>query len=143
MTIYASLSDHSTLSAIFRAGGGHIFSKNYEYFQALSLGANNYLRGYRKDRFTGTSTAYANTELRLRLLKSKSYILPGDVGVMGFFDIGRVWQRGEDSRKWHNAYGGGLYYIPYSLVMISATMGFSPEDKVFNFSLGTKFKLNF
>ena len=143
MTIYASLTDHSTLSAIFRAGGGHIFSKNYEYFQALSLGANNYLRGYRKDRFTGTSTAYANTELRLRLLKSKSYLLPGDIGLMGFYDVGRVWQRGEDSKKWHNAYGGGLYYIPYSLIMLSATMGFSPEDKVFNFSLGTKFKLNF
>jgi hypothetical protein len=143
MTIYASLSDHSTLSAIFRAGGGHIFSKNYEYFQALSLGANNYLRGYRKNRFTGTSTAYANTELRLRLLKSKSYIVPGDVGVMGFYDVGRVWQRGENSNKWHNSYGGGLYYIPYSLVMLSLTAGFSPEDRLFNFSLGTKFKLTF
>jgi Omp85 superfamily domain/Calcineurin-like phosphoesterase len=143
MTIYASLSDHSTLSGIFRAGGGHIFSKNYEYFQALSIGGNNYLRGYRRERFTGTSAAYANAELRLRVLTSKSYILPGDVGVMGFYDIGRVWQRGEDSKKWHGAYGGGLYYIPYSLVMISATMGFSPEDKVFNFSLGTKFRLTF
>jgi hypothetical protein len=143
MTIYASLTDHSTLSAIIRAGGGHILSKKYEYFQALSLGGNNYLRGYRKDRFTGTSTAYANTELRLRLFKSKSYIVPGDVGVMGFYDVGRVWQRGEDSKKWHSAYGGGFYYIPYSLVMISASMGFSPEDKVFNFSLGTKFRLTF
>jgi hypothetical protein len=143
MTIYASLTDHSTLSAIFRAGGGHIFSKNYEYFQALSLGGNNYLRGYRKDRFTGTSTMYASTELRVRLIKSKSYILPGDVGVMGFYDVGRVWQRGERSKIWHGAYGGGLYYVPYSLVMISATMGFSPEDKVFNFSLGTKFRLTF
>lgn len=143
MTIYASLSDHSTLSGIFRAGGGHIFSKNYEYFQALSLGANNYLRGYRKNRFTGTSTAYASTELRLRLLKSKSYIVPGDVGVMGFYDVGRVWQRGEDSRKWHNGYGGGVYYIPYNLLMVSLTAGFSPEDKLFNFTVGTKFKLFF
>jgi hypothetical protein len=143
MTIYASLTDHSTLSAIFRAGGGHIFSKNYEYFQALSLGANNYLRGYRKNRFTGTSIAYTNTELRLRLLKSKSYIVPGDVGLMGFYDVGRVWQRGEDSKKWHNTYGGGLYYIPYSLVMVSFTVGVSPEDRLFNFSLGTKFKLTF
>ena len=143
MTIYASLSDHSTLSGIFRAGGGHIFSKNYEYFQALSLGANNFLRGYRKNRFTGTSTAYASTELRLRVLKSKSYIIPGDVGVMGFYDVGRVWQRDEDSRKWHNGYGGGIYYIPYNLMMISLTAGFSPEDRLFNFTVGTKFKLIF
>ena len=107
------------------------------------MGGNNYLRGYRKNRFSGSSIAYANAELRVKLFKSQSYILPGDVGVMGFYDIGRVWQRGEISKKWHGSYGGGLYYVPYSLVMLSCTVGFSPEDKLFNFTLGTKFKLTF
>jgi hypothetical protein len=143
MTIYASLNDDAKLAAVLRFGGGHIFSKHYEYFQALSLGADNFLRGYRKNRFSGASTAYASTELRLKLFKSQSYIVPGDVGLMGFYDIGKVWQRGETSKKWHGAYGGGLYYIPYSLVMVSCTVGFSPEDKLFNFSLGTKLKLVF
>ncbi len=143
MTIYASIKDPGNVGAVFRFGGGHIFSKHYEYFQALSLGGNNYLRGYRKNRFSGSSIAYANAELRVKLFKSQSYILPGDVGVMGFYDIGRVWQRGEISKKWHGSYGGGLYYVPYSLVMLSCTVGFSPEDKLFNFTLGTKFKLTF
>jgi hypothetical protein len=143
MTIYASLSDHSTLSAVLRLGGGHSFSKHYEYFQALSMGSGDYLRGYRKNRFSGRSSAYTSAEMRVRLFKSQSYLVPGDVGVMGFYDIGRVWQKGEGSRKWHDAYGGGLYYIPYGLVMVSFTVAFSPEDQLYNFSLGTKFKLTF
>ena len=143
MSIYASIKDPGSLGAVFRFGGGHIFSKQYEYFQALNMGANNFLRGYRKDRFSGSSIAYANAELRLKLFKSQSYLLPGDVGMLGFYDVGKVWQRGETSKKWHSAYGTGLYYIPYSLVMMSFTLAFSPEDKLFNFSLGTKFKLVF
>jgi hypothetical protein len=140
-TIYASLTDNATMGAIFRLGAGHIFGKNYEYFQALSLGAHNVLRGYRKNRFSGSSLMYASTELRVRIIKSQSYVLPGDFGVMGFYDLGRVWHKGEDSRKWHGAYGAGLYFMPYGLTMMSFTVGFSPEDRLLNFTLGTKFKL--
>jgi outer membrane protein assembly factor BamA len=143
MTIYASINDPGKAGAVLRFGGGHIFSSHYEYFQALSLGADNYLRGYRKNRFTGSSMAYASAELRVQLFQSQSYILPGKVGVMGFYDAGRVWQKSESSGKWHGAYGGGLYYAPYNLVMLSLTAGFSPEDRLFNFTLGTKFKLVF
>jgi Omp85 superfamily domain len=140
-SIYASLSDDARTGAIFRLGAGHIWGKNYEYFQALSLGAHNVLRGYRKNRFSGSSLMYASTEIRVRLFKSQSYLLPGDVGIMSFYDLGRVWHKGEESRKWHGAYGAGLYFMPYGLSMMSFTVGFSPEDRLFNFSLGTKFKL--
>ncbi len=143
MTIYASIKDPGSVGAVLRFGGGHIFSKQYEYFQALNIGADNFLRGYRKNRFSGSSTAYASAELRVKLFKSQSYILPGNVGIMGFYDMGKVWQKEETSKKWHGAYGGGLYYVPYNLIMISGTIAFSPEDKLFNFTLGTKFKLTF
>jgi hypothetical protein len=143
LTIYASLQDAARVGAILRFGGGHIFSRQNEYFQALDLGANNFLRGFRKNRFTGSSLAYTNAELRIKLFKSKSYLFPGDVGVMSFYDLGRVWQQGESSRKWHGSYGGGFYFIPYGIAMMSFTVGISPEDKMFNFSLGTKFKLIF
>jgi len=143
VTIYASLRDPGRAGAIFRLGGGHIFNKEYEYFQALNIGAHNFLRGYRKNRFSGSSIAYASTELRVKLYKSKSYVLPGDVGLMGFYDVGRVWQKGEISKKWHPAYGGGFYFIPYGVAMMSFTVGFSPEDRLFNFSLGSKLKLVF
>ncbi len=143
MTIYASISDKSRVSAELHVGGGHIFSKQFEYFQALNLGTNNFLRGYRKNRFSGSSILYASTELRFKLFKSKSYVLPGDVGLVGFYDLGKVWLRGENSKKWHGDAGGGIYYVPYNLMMLSLTIAKSPEDNLFNFTLGTKFKLNF
>ena len=128
---------------MLRAGGGHIFTPNPEYFQTLTLGAHNYLRGFRKNRFAGTSMAYASAELRVKLLKSKSYILPGDIGVIGYYDMGRVWQKGLESKKWHNTVGGGLYFVPYNVVMLAATVGFSNEDQLINFTLGTKLTLTF
>ena len=143
MTVYAAIRDPGRIGAVLRFGGGHIFSKGYEYFQAMSIGANNYVRGYRKNRFSGSSIAYGSAELRLKLIRSQSYVLPGDIGFMGFYDIGRAWERGETSHQWHGAYGGGLYYVPYTLVSISGTIAFSPEDKLFNFTLGTKFNLVF
>lgn len=143
MTIYASISDLSKVMAVFRFGGGHIFSKNFEYFQGFNLGANNFMRGFRKNRFTGSSMAYGSAEFRLKLFSSQNYLLPGDVGILGFYDIGRVWLKNENSNKWHSSVGGGLYYVPYSLIMVSATIGISDEDKLFNFTLGTKFNLTF
>lgn len=143
MTIYAAVAEPSRVNAIFRLGGGHIFSRNFEYFQAMNLGANNYLRGFRKNRFSGRSMLYGSAELRYKLFTSKSYVFPGDVGLVGFYDIGRVWLNSESSRKWHNSYGGGLYYVPYRLLTISATVGFSEEEQLFNLSIGTRFNLTF
>jgi hypothetical protein len=143
MVIYATVSDISKVTAVLRFGGGRIFSKNYEYFQAISLGANNYLRGFRKNRFSGDGMAYGSAEVRFKVFKSKSYILPGDVGLMGFYDMGRVWMKNESSKKWHNSVGGGLYFVPFNVVMLSATVGISEEDRLFNFTLGTKFNLSF
>ena len=143
MQVYAPLRDPDKVVAVLRMGGGHIFSKNFEYFQALNMGANNFVRGFRKNRFSGSSLIYTSLELRVKLFKSQSYILPGNVGLIGFSDIGRVWLRDQPSKKWHSSYGGGFYYAPFSLFFISATVGISAEDKIFNFSLGTKFNLTF
>lgn len=144
MQVYASLSEASRLVAVLRLGGGHIFSDHYEYFQALGLGQNqNFLRGFRKNRFSGNSMAYGSLELRCHILNVQSYILPGNLGVVGFGNTGRVWARGERSKSWHSAWGGGLYYIPYQLVIISATTAFSPEETLFNITIGTRLNLTF
>ncbi len=143
MVVYASISDKNRFSAILRIGGGHIFSKNFEYFQALNIGSNNFVRGYRKDRFAGRSMFYQSTEFRCRLFKSRSYLLPGDVGVLAYYDIGRVWMTNENSQRWHNSFGPGLYYVPYSLVSLSLSLGISSEEQLLNVSFGTKFNINF
>ena len=143
MTVYASLSEERKFVTVLKFGGGRILSKNFEYFQAIDLGSDNVLRGFRKQRFSGSSALYASAEERVKLFKSQSYILPGDVGIIGFYDVGRVWMENETSKKWHQNYGGGLYYSPFNIVIVSATVGISDEDKLLNFSLGTKFRLTF
>ncbi len=144
MAVYASLSLPARTIAVLRLGGGHIFNRDFEYFQALTLGANNFLRGFRKNRFSGRSLAYGSMEIRQKLFTSKWYVIPGDFGLVGFGDLGRVWYPSDAANNvWHAAYGGGFYYVPYNMVIVSATFGYSKEEQLFNFSLGTKFNLTF
>ena len=144
MTVYASLSDPAKIIAVLGLGGGHIFNKEFDFFQAMSLGAgNNNLHGFRKNRYLGRSVAYASLELRLKVGEIKSYLIPGPFGITGFYDIGRVWMTNQPSRTWHSAYGGGIYFIPFNLFVVSFTAGFTPQEKLLNFNLGSRINVTF
>jgi hypothetical protein len=143
MTVYGALQAPAKIVGVLKVGGGHIFSDNFEYFQALNLGQNNFLRGFRKNRFSGKSLLYGSLEMRVKVFRSKSYIFPGDIGIIGFAETGRVWMPGETSNTWHPSYGTGIYYTPFNLTIISGTVAFSKEGNLFNFSLGTRFNLTF
>jgi hypothetical protein len=143
MTVYGSLTDPAIVTGVMKVGAGHIFNDNFEYFQAMNLGQNNFLRGFRKNRFAGRSAVYGSLETRFRLYRSKSYILPGDIGVIGFVETGRVWMPKEDSKEWHTSYGTGLFYTPFNLIIFSGTVAFSKEEVLFNLSIGTKINLTF
>jgi hypothetical protein len=54
-----------------------------------------------------------------------------------------VWAGEQNSKKWHNSIGGGLYYSPFNMVLISAAMAYSREETLFNISIGSKFNLTF
>lgn len=143
MQLYASLKEAAKIVAVLRWGGGKIYTKRPEFFQALSLGANNDLSGFRKNRFNGSSLMYAGLELKYKLLDVNSYILPGTLGITAFTDGGRVWNkdRGEHSRTWHMAYGIGIFYLPFNVVSISATVGFWGKEQMTIFNFGTKINL--
>lgn len=143
MTLHSSFNDPTKIIFVLRLGYGKIFNKNFEYFQALTLGSNNYLRGFTKNRFAGKSILYGSLEVRYRLFFSHSYIIPGDVGVLAFNDIGKARIKDVTSRKWHDSFGGGLYFSPYNFAIVSATIGFSEEGSLFNFSVGTKFNITY
>jgi hypothetical protein len=142
MTIYASLSDPARLIGVISFGGSKIFNKKFEFFQAASLGENN-LHGFRANRYLGKSSLYASTELRFRLFELKSYLIPGPVGLTGFYDLGKVWLDGENAKGWHTAFGGGFYFIPYNKFMVAASIGFSTNERVYNITVGTKINLSF
>ncbi|MBP6588981.1 MAG: BamA/TamA family outer membrane protein [Chitinophagaceae bacterium] len=145
MALYASLREPAKLVMVMKFGGGRIFSKNFEYFQAMSIGAQNDLPGFRKNRYAGKSSMYGGLEMRMQLFHLNSYIMPGPVGLSAFYNMGKVWLPGDrnGSKKWHGAYGLGLYYLPFNMFSISAYAGFDEGVKMFNFGLGTKFNLTY
>jgi outer membrane translocation and assembly module TamA len=132
----SSLIDTSRLVSLIKVGGGHIFSEHYDFFQALGLGAENNLRGFRNYRFTGNSLLYSSLELRYKLTSLNTFLLSGDIGLLGFSDVGRVWTRHTSSQLWHTAYGGGIYLFPYQRFFLSASIGKNEDGAIYNFTIG-------
>jgi outer membrane protein assembly factor BamA len=93
-----------------RAGGQHVFG-TFPFHEAAFLGGASTLRGWDQQRFAGRSAVYGSAELRMRLGKIR-IIVPADIGVMGFSDVGRVFLDDEESDRWHTGNGGGLWIAP-------------------------------
>ena len=125
-----------------RAGGEHVIG-DFPFFDAAVLGGSGTLRGYRRERFAGRSTASASAELRTKLLDLDAYVLPLEIGVLGFADAGRVWATdspfpaatitGNDLQL---GYGGGLWISIVDQALINLTVGASDEATLITFGLG-------
>jgi outer membrane protein assembly factor BamA len=100
------------------------------------LGGTTNLRGYRSTRFSGRTSLYLNTELRLNVIKIGGDVLPGMLGLLGFFDVGRVWTDGESSKLWHNGYGFDVSYDIVGEIVVRFSVGFSNEDTTYLFGSG-------
>ncbi|MEJ7559459.1 MAG: BamA/TamA family outer membrane protein [Pedobacter sp.] len=109
------------------------------FFQKMQIGGVNSLRGFNTRRFTGTTMFYHNIDFRAKLFNFTSYLVPGTVGVIGFNDVGRVWEKGERSGVWHQGFGGGLYVLPGEVILLQATVGFSKEATMPYLSIGFSF----
>ena len=121
-----------------RIGAGHNFG-DFEFYQAQYLGNEDNLRGYRKYRFAGTSKLYNNIEMRFRLANFKTYLFPGSLGLLAFYDTGRIWADNDESDKWLSGYGGGFWISPLRRLVLTITYAASKEDKMPLVGLGWKF----
>lgn len=86
-----------------------INNNNFEFYQAASIGGNNGLRAFRNDRFSGKSYFTNNSEVRWDFGRVRNNIVPANMGVLIGYDIGRVWNDNENSKKWHQAAGIGFW----------------------------------
>ena len=118
-----------------RAGGKKVFG-SYPFFEAAYLGGglggidtaagvgaagDEPIRGLQRHRYAGDAALYGNADLRLYVSRFH-LLLPGEWGVFGFGDGGRVYLEGHispllglapslgSSDKWHYGYGGGLWF---------------------------------
>lgn len=126
---------------------GHInFGDDFEFYQAASIGANNGLRGYRNERFTGKNAFYQSTDLRLNLRRVKTGLLPLNIGIYGGFDYGRVWIDDDlvgnpvfNSDSWNTSVGGGIFLNAANKITGNLSVFNSDDDLRLAFALGFGF----
>lgn len=128
----------NTITIANRFGGGHNFG-DFEFYQAQYLGSDDNLRGYRRYRFAGRSKAYNNVDLRIRLANFKTYLFPGSLGILAFYDAGRIWADNDNSDKILSGYGGGFWISPLRRMVLTFTYAVSKEDKLPLIGLGWRF----
>ncbi|NND64110.1 MAG: phosphoesterase [Flavobacteriaceae bacterium] len=109
LEFYNAISRNRKLVLRTKVQGQVNIGDNFEFYQAATLGANNGLRGFRLERFSGERSVAFTGDLRYHLAKFKTGLLPLKLGIFGGGDTGRVWIDNEDSDTWHNSYGGGFW----------------------------------
>lgn len=124
-----------------KAGAAGSYGK-IPYYKLFSLGQEDFLRGYRKNRFLGEKMVFFNSDLRLHLLQWHSSFVPIRIGIKGFFDSGKIVDKNIYGGKWHNSWGAGFYIVPLEKdFTLNASFAFSDEESaLFKIGIGTAFK---
>jgi hypothetical protein len=107
------------ITLALKAGGQKVFGTHPFFesafiggktpFSLLEPGGGSSVRGLPAQRYAGDGSLYGGSELYLPITKA-FLLVPGQLGVMGFYDIGRVFLDGETSDRWHHGAGGGIFF---------------------------------
>ena len=138
LAFYQELGRQSNLVIANRVGGGLTIGKP-AFYQSLFLGGHENLLGYRQYRFAGQSMIYNNAEARIRLAQLGGYIVPGQFGIIAFYDAGKVWKKNYNSGIIHQSLGGGLYFAPAQMAVFQLVAGYSQEGWYPYFTMGFRF----
>lgn len=112
---------------------------DFEIYQAATAGGDNGLRGYRNERFSGEESFVAGADLRYSLEQFHTSFLPFQIGVFAGYDVGRVWIDTENSKKWHDNYGGGIWINSAEAINGTLNLFSGSEGLRFSFGIGFSF----
>lgn len=115
--------------------GKTIIGETFNFYQAADLGSNNYLRGFRANRFTGRTAFAHSSDFNFKIYEVNRGILPFTYGLSLGFDYGRVWQDKEISDKWHTSYGGGVWFDFLEVMRLKVNLHKSSEELMLTFGL--------
>jgi hypothetical protein len=118
--------------------GGAALAGNADFYDLNKLGGYVNLRGYARERFSGKTIFYNNNEVRW-VTDTRNHFLDGQIGLLAFYDDGRVWQPLEISNTWHTGYGAGLILIPFGKVALTGTYCFSKDGSFIQLKAGMFF----
>lgn len=136
-TYFTSVNIQAVTIAV-RAAGEKIWG-NHPFFESAFLGGNESLRGFERQRFAGDASLLGGVELRARVIQIP-FLVPLWAGISGFAETGRVFVDSEESNRWHNAIGGGLWFsIIKPEYLVSFNLASSKDEVVFYMTLGFMF----
>jgi hypothetical protein len=140
------LDSNGNLVLATRLSGHFNFDDEFEFYQAATIGANNGLRGYRNERFSGRSSFIQSTDLRYNLNRVKTSIVPIEYGIYGGFDYGRIWVDEEfvadvsfNKDRLNTSIGGGAFLNIVDLLSFNLGLFSSDDSLRFSFALGFQF----
>ncbi|MFC6269068.1 metallophosphoesterase [Frigoriflavimonas asaccharolytica] len=116
-----------------------LLSNDYEFYQMTTLGGNDHLRAYNFDRFYGKSSFYQTTDLRVNLGTFRNSFLPLNFGIYSGFDYGRVWIPTENTDKWHNSFGGGIWINALDQLVFQGSYFYAKDGGRFAVTFGLNF----
>ena len=93
-----------------RVGGKKLWG-DFPYYEAAFLGGGSTVRGLHEERFAGDAAVYGSVELRAFLARL-TFLLPVDIGVFAFGDVGRVFFDGEPATNGIRAVVAALRSLP-------------------------------
>lgn len=109
--VHGEVSAYATAWATLalRAMAKKVFG-TFPFQEAAYLGGGTTLRGFAEQRFAGDASLLGSAELRIPVAKVR-IIFPGNVGVHGLVDVGRVFSDLDvpGDNTWHSAFGGGVW----------------------------------
>ncbi len=139
LELYTPLSENNKLVWNPRVQAELNFLGEFEFYHAATLGGDNGLRGFRHERFTGSKAFSTGSDFRYSFDPIKNEFLPLRLGILGGYEIGRVWVENEDSDIWHQSYGGGLWLTVAQAAAAEFNLFHGKEG--FRFSFGFTFDL--
>lgn len=122
-----------------KLGGQVNFGNDFQFFQGATIGAENGLRGYRFQRFTGKRSYFQSSDLRIVTGRVRTGVVPLYLGVYGGFDYGRVWVENDDSNIWNTSYGGGIFINGAGVITLNTGLFNSEDGSRFNFGFSVGF----
>lgn len=114
--------------------GAATLTGNPDFYQYNTIGGGKTLRGFRRWRYFGKTSFYNQNELRWVTHMDLGSI-NGHLSFLTLYDLGRVWQPGEVSDKWHIGYGAGIILAPFDKIWVTTVYAFTPEENRFHFTV--------
>lgn len=124
------------IGTLFKAKA--LLNNHFEFYQGATLGGDYDLRGFRNERFLGKQSFFQSTDIRWTIGTIKS-IVPMKYGILTGYDYGRVWLDNENSKRWHQSFGGGFWISSIELVTARLTFFNSEDGNRIAFGLGFGF----